>query len=393
MRPGLVDGVARPAQHRADRRAEPLREAEHHRVGAARTRSAGDTPSRDRGVPDPRAVDVHREAVPRADVGRPRRARRRATADPTPACTCSRCSPRRSAAGGTARRRRHASITVGGAARRRRRRAGAAGCRSSPARHPTRSGTRARASPHSTSVPCGAVQPERELVRHRARRHEQRGLHAEQRGGQRLQPVDGGVLAVRVVADLGVGHGPPHLGRRRGDGVGPEVDDRRSRRGHVRLRPAGSGPPGSPSPRARRRAGTRSPRRARARPTPTGSAGGTAATRRRGTGGGTTSRGRGSRSSRRRRTRHRVRQRRGVDAAHVGRVRDRRTRAAAGRRASAPSRAEPQCPARARAPSPRRTTGGSSTWRISIGVVRSSHSSAPAEKRSRWRRSARAIER
>ena len=92
-------------------------------------------------------------------------------------------------------------------------------------------------SPHSTSVPGRAEQPERELVRHRARRHVERGLLAEQRRRQRLEPVDGRVLAVAVVADLGVGHRAPHLGRRRGDGVGPEVD-RTVRRRHVMALPA-----------------------------------------------------------------------------------------------------------------------------------------------------------
>ena len=45
-------------------------------------------------------------------------------------------------------------------------------------------------------------------------------------GGGLLQAVDGGVLAVDVVADLRLGHGPPHLGRGAGDGVGAQVDHR-----------------------------------------------------------------------------------------------------------------------------------------------------------------------
>ena len=39
-----------------------------------------------------------------------------------------------------------------------------------------------------------------------------------------LEGVDRRVLAVDVVADLGVGHGLAHLGGRPGDGVGSEVD-------------------------------------------------------------------------------------------------------------------------------------------------------------------------
>ena len=72
-----------------------------------------------------------------------------------------------------------------------------------------------------------AEQAERELVRHRSRRHVERGLLPEQRRRERLEPADRGVLAVRVVADFGVGDGAPHLGRGRGDGVGPEVDGSR----------------------------------------------------------------------------------------------------------------------------------------------------------------------
>ena len=60
------------------------------------------------------------------------------------------------------------------------------------------------------------------------------------------------VLAVAVVADLGLGHRPPHRRRRPGDGVGAEIDDARAR--HVRVardapadrraaRPAPSTPP------------------------------------------------------------------------------------------------------------------------------------------------------
>ena len=65
---------------------------------------------------------------------------------------------------------------------------------------------------------------DRELVRHRPRRHVQRRLLAEQRCRERLQAIDGGVLAVDVVADLGVGHRAAHLRRRLRDGVGAEID-------------------------------------------------------------------------------------------------------------------------------------------------------------------------
>ena len=54
------------------------------------------------------------------------------------------------------------------------------------------------------------------------------GLLAEQLGGLRLQGVDRGVLAVDVVADLGLEHGAPHLRRWQGNGVAPQVDDAHS---------------------------------------------------------------------------------------------------------------------------------------------------------------------
>ena len=69
------------------------------------------------------------------------------------------------------------------------------------------------------------VRAQRDLVRHRAGRHEQRGLGAEQRGDALLEPAHRRILAVDVVADLGVGHRPPHRGGRAGDGVAAQIDD------------------------------------------------------------------------------------------------------------------------------------------------------------------------
>src|SRR5204862_112312 len=41
---------------------------------------------------------------------------------------------------------------------------------------------------------------------------------------ERLQPIDGRILAVDVVADLGFGHRPAHLRRGCGHGVGTKID-------------------------------------------------------------------------------------------------------------------------------------------------------------------------
>jgi hypothetical protein len=65
---------------------------------------------------------------------------------------------------------------------------------------------------------------DRDLVPHHARRHEERRLESEHARRERLQPVDRRVLAVDVVADLGVRHRTAHLGGRLRDGVGAEID-------------------------------------------------------------------------------------------------------------------------------------------------------------------------
>ena len=62
-------------------------------------------------------------------------------------------------------------------------------------------------------------------VAHRARGDEQAGLLAEQLRGALLERDHGRVVAEDVVADLGLGHGPAHLGRGLGDGVGAQVDE------------------------------------------------------------------------------------------------------------------------------------------------------------------------
>ena len=63
-------------------------------------------------------------------------------------------------------------------------------------------------------------------IAHGAGGHEEAGFAAEDFGGARLQPVDRGILAVDVVADVGFGHGAPHLRRGPRDRVAAEVDGR-----------------------------------------------------------------------------------------------------------------------------------------------------------------------
>jgi hypothetical protein len=69
-----------------------------------------------------------------------------------------------------------------------------------------------------------AVDADAQLVAHRAGGDEQGGLLAEEGGRFFLEPIDRGVFAVDVVADLGRGHGGAHAGRGAGERVAAEVD-------------------------------------------------------------------------------------------------------------------------------------------------------------------------
>ena len=72
--------------------------------------------------------------------------------------------------------------------------------------------------------PRSCEHPDRELVRHRSGGHEECVLLPEQGGRERLQAIDGRVLAVRVVADLGGRHRRAHLVGRPCDGVAAQID-------------------------------------------------------------------------------------------------------------------------------------------------------------------------
>ena len=78
-----------------------------------------------------------------------------------------------------------------------------------------------------TSAPGAAQHAQGDLVGHGPRRDEDGGRLAHPLGVGLLEGVDGGVVAVAVVAHLGLGHGPAHLGRGAGDGVAAEVDEAR----------------------------------------------------------------------------------------------------------------------------------------------------------------------
>ena len=60
--------------------------------------------------------------------------------------------------------------------------------------------------------PVPRVQLDADGVAHGARGQKQRSLLAEHLGDALFKLSDGGILAVNVVADLGLGHGAPHGG-------------------------------------------------------------------------------------------------------------------------------------------------------------------------------------
>ncbi len=91
-------------------------------------------------------------------------------------------------------------------------------------------------------------QPQGDLVGHRAGRHEQRRLLAHPLRERRLQAGDRRIVAEAVVADLGVGHRPAHLGRRSGDRVAAQVDA--AERDRARSEPSVGAMAPTPTPRS-----------------------------------------------------------------------------------------------------------------------------------------------
>ena len=76
---------------------------------------------------------------------------------------------------------------------------------------------------------AGHVDEQTDAVAHGAADHQHRRLGPEHLRRPLLEPVDGGVLAVHVVAELGIGHCVTHLRRRLGHSVRSQVDELHSR--------------------------------------------------------------------------------------------------------------------------------------------------------------------
>ena len=72
--------------------------------------------------------------------------------------------------------------------------------------------------------PVPRVQLDADGVAHGAGGQKQRRLLAKHLRDALFQSSDGGILAVNVVADLGLGHGAPHGGSRFGYGIAAQID-------------------------------------------------------------------------------------------------------------------------------------------------------------------------
>ena len=220
MRPRSICS-ARAHQHRSDRRAQPLRQAEHHRVGLGR-QLVDRNAQRHRRIEDARAIEMHRQSglvgavadlvedLRRSDrsarhvvrvLQRDQAGLRRVIA--LAAQLRLDVLPGEDAVFGPHRARHHA-----GEVRHH--------------RHLVVEDVAALLA--DDLLPMRGVQLDRDLVAHGSAGHEQRRLAAEDLSRALLQPVDGRVFAVNVVADLGFEHGAPHLGRGLGDGVAAQVD-------------------------------------------------------------------------------------------------------------------------------------------------------------------------
>ena len=225
--PGGRDALGGADEHRADRRAEALATGRRTRCRRARrTRRAGRRWRRGRSTAG-RRRGGRRCPAPRRPARSARSSSIGCTVPPPKLCVFSTAiaavETRYGPASGTAIASAAAASSrprVGGQVR-------VVTCPST-AWPPSSARTTCASESHSSSWPAGDERADAEHVRHRARRAEQPGLVPEQLGDVRLERVDGRVLAVDVVADLGVGHGLAHAGGGPGDGVGAQVDDRPS---------------------------------------------------------------------------------------------------------------------------------------------------------------------
>src|SRR5690554_530527 len=77
--------------------------------------------------------------------------------------------------------------------------------------------------PGDILVAAAAMAHQRQQIGLRPRGNKERRILPQHRRHALLEPIDAGVVAKHVVADLGCCHGLPHVGRWPGDGVGSKV--------------------------------------------------------------------------------------------------------------------------------------------------------------------------
>jgi MFS family permease len=219
--PRTLHEIPRPREDRPHRAGEALGEAHRHRVHVAGVLGHRH-PRRDRGVEDPRPVEVHRQALRvRHPAQRPVPREGHHPAAAAVVRVLEAQDPRSRVVQVAPADRRRDVVGVEASLGRRQR----------PRHQPRHARERARLVVEHVAVAVEdhlvarpRVHHQRHEVAHVPAEHEQRGLGAEPRGEERLEPCDRGVLAAGVVAEVGRGDRLEH--RRGGErlGVAAQVD-------------------------------------------------------------------------------------------------------------------------------------------------------------------------
>src|SRR5438552_968476 len=217
---GLRHGLGAAAEDRADRRRETLREAELHRVRGRRELARIDA-ERDRRVEDTRAVQVDAQPPAVREVGDRGGLVGRQDAAAAVVVRVLETHERRSREHA---RRPYRGLDVG-------ERGAALAVRHEPwlDRAEDEGGAHlvlidVREVAEDDLVAALGLRQDATQVPEHAARDVDRGLLAEDLGGPLFKPVHGRILAVLVVADLGLRHRAAHRGGREREGIAPQLE-------------------------------------------------------------------------------------------------------------------------------------------------------------------------